>query len=52
MSQVLDEPVPLSGDNKFGPIYLKPNANQVAVRLAAAAAHTRTEDHRFRQHQE
>jgi replicative superfamily II helicase len=37
-SQVLDEPVPLSGDNKFGPIYLKPNANQVAVCLAVAAA--------------
>lgn len=38
MSEVLDEPVLLTGDNKFGPIYLKPNANQVAVNLAVAAA--------------
>jgi hypothetical protein len=38
MSEVLDEPITLSGDNKYGPIYLKPNANQVAVRLAVSAA--------------
>lgn len=38
MSKVLDEPVTLSGDNKYGPIRLKPNANQVAARLAASAA--------------
>ncbi|MDP2756505.1 MAG: DEAD/DEAH box helicase [Desulfurivibrionaceae bacterium] len=38
LNEVLDEPVTLSGDNKYGPIYLKPNANQVAVRLAVAAA--------------
>jgi superfamily II DNA/RNA helicase len=37
-SKVLDKPVSLSGDNKHGPIHLKPNANQVAVHLAVAAA--------------
>lgn len=36
--EVLDKPVRLSGDNKYGPIYLKPNANQVAVQLATSAA--------------
>lgn len=38
MSEVLNEPVNLSGDNKYGAIYLKPNVNQVAIRLAVSAA--------------
>jgi hypothetical protein len=38
MTEVLDEPVTLSGDNKSRPIDLKPNANQVAVHLAVSAA--------------
>lgn len=38
VSKVLDESVTLSGDNKFGRISINPNANQVAVRLAVAAA--------------
>jgi replicative superfamily II helicase len=38
MSELLDEPVTLAGDSRLGPIYLKPNANQVAARLAVAAA--------------
>ena len=37
MNEVLDQPVTLSGDNKYGPIDPKPNANQVAVRLAVSA---------------
>jgi superfamily II DNA/RNA helicase len=37
-TRVLDQPVALTGDNKYGPIRLTPNANQVAVRLAVAAA--------------
>jgi superfamily II DNA/RNA helicase len=38
MNEVLDGPITLAGDNKYGPIYLKPNANEVAVHLAVAAA--------------
>jgi superfamily II DNA/RNA helicase len=38
MSELLDGTVTLAGDNKYGPIYLTPNANQVAIRLAVAAA--------------
>jgi superfamily II DNA/RNA helicase len=38
MSKVLNDPVTLAGDNKYGPIYLKPNANQVAIDVAVAAA--------------
>jgi len=37
-SEVLGDTVLLAGDNKYGRINLKPNANQVAVRLAVAAA--------------
>lgn len=38
MSRVSDEPVNLTGDIKYGPVHLKPNANQVAVHMAKAAA--------------
>src|SRR5579862_8487557 len=38
MTQVLDTPVQLAGDVKYGPIRLKPNANHVATKLATSAA--------------
>lgn len=38
ISKVLNHPVNLSGDSKYGSIHLKPNANQVAARLAVSAA--------------
>jgi len=38
ISKVLDHPVSLSGDRKYDAIHLKPNANQVAARLAVSAA--------------
>ena len=39
LSGLLDEPVLLNGDfNKYGQIWLTPNANHVAARLAVAAA--------------
>ena len=37
-SSILDTKVLLNGDNKYGPIYLTPNANAVAADLAVAAA--------------
>lgn len=37
-SEVLDHAILLAGDIKYGRINLKPNANQVAVRLAVASA--------------
>ncbi|WOS62044.1 DEAD/DEAH box helicase [Sinorhizobium fredii] len=37
-SEVLDGTILLAGDNKYGRINIKPNANQVAVRLAVASA--------------
>jgi superfamily II DNA/RNA helicase len=38
INKVLDHPVGLSGDMRYDTIHLKPNANQVAVRLAVSAA--------------
>ena len=38
MTQVLETPVQLAGDIKYGPLTIKPNANDVAVRLAVSAA--------------
>lgn len=38
MTQVLESPVQLAGDIKYGPLTIKPNANDVAVRLAVSAA--------------
>jgi superfamily II DNA/RNA helicase len=38
MSRVLDQAVSLSADKKYNEIHLKPNANEVAVRLAISAA--------------
>jgi superfamily II DNA/RNA helicase len=38
MSKILDERVTLVGDIKYGPIYLKPNVNQVAIRIAMSAS--------------
>lgn len=37
-TKLLDERVQLAGHIKYGPLQLTPNANQVAVQLAAAAA--------------
>ncbi|MCC8978561.1 DEAD/DEAH box helicase [Bradyrhizobium acaciae] len=38
MTQVLDTPVELAGDIKYGPLRLKPNANHVAAKMAISAA--------------
>ena len=38
MTQVLETPVQLAGDIKYGRLNIKPNANDVAVRLAVSAA--------------
>lgn len=37
-TQLLEQPVNIAGHIKYGPLQLSPNANQVAVELAAAAA--------------
>lgn len=37
-TQILEHPVNLAGHIKYGPLQLTPNANQVAVELASAAA--------------
>jgi hypothetical protein len=50
-TEVLDKLVTLSGDNKYGRIDLKPNANQVAVHLAVAAARNGLKSIVFRQYQ-
>ncbi|VTZ26109.1 DEAD/DEAH box helicase [Methylocella tundrae] len=40
MTQVLDAPVELVGDIKYGSLQIKPNANRVAAKLAISATRT------------